>query len=58
MRTRLGDVLTVDEKQGVLLSYFGNNITHLFATASWVGCCFNNNRRLTRASILRLGRLV
>jgi len=54
----LGDVLTVDEKQGVLLSYFGNNITHLFATAAWVGCCFNNNRRLTRASILRLGRLV
>ncbi|HEY0180815.1 MAG TPA: glycerol-3-phosphate 1-O-acyltransferase PlsB [Dokdonella sp.] len=54
----LGDVLTVDEKQGVLLSYFGNNITHLFATAAWVGCCFNNNRRLARASILRLGRLV
>ncbi|HEY0231761.1 MAG TPA: glycerol-3-phosphate 1-O-acyltransferase PlsB [Dokdonella sp.] len=54
----LGDVLTVDEKPGVLLSYFGNNITHLFATAAWIGCCFNNNRRLSRASILRLGRLV
>jgi glycerol-3-phosphate O-acyltransferase len=54
----LGDVLTVDAKQGVLLSYFRNNVTHLFATASWVACCFLNNRRLARTSILRLGRLI
>jgi glycerol-3-phosphate O-acyltransferase len=54
----LGDVLTVDEKPGVLLSYFGNNVAHLFTAAAWVACCFNNNRRLARASILRLGRLV
>ena len=54
----LGDVLMVDEKQGVLLSYFRNNVVHLFATAAWVACCFLNNRRLARASILRLGRLV
>ncbi len=54
----LGDVLTVDAKQGVLLSYFRNNVVHLFATAAWVACCFLNNRRLARASILRLGRLV
>lgn len=54
----LGDVLTVDPKQGVLLSYFRNNVVHLFATAAWVACCFLNNRRLARASILRLGRLV
>ena len=54
----LGDVLTVDEKQGVLLSYFRNNVLHLFATAAWVACCFLNNRRIARASILRLGRLV
>ncbi|GAA0712639.1 glycerol-3-phosphate 1-O-acyltransferase PlsB [Dokdonella soli] len=54
----LGDVLSVDDKQGVLLSYFRNNVVHLFATAAWVACCFLNNRRLARASILRLGRLV
>ena len=54
----LGDVLTVDAKQGVLLSYFRNNVTHLFTTAAWVACCFLNNRRLARASILRLGRIV
>ena len=54
----LGDVLSVDEEQGVLLSYFRNNVTHLYATAGWVACCFLNNRRMARASILRLGRLV
>ncbi|MEO7432209.1 MAG: glycerol-3-phosphate 1-O-acyltransferase PlsB [Dokdonella sp.] len=54
----LGDVLTVGEDKGVLLSYFRNNVVHLFATAAWVACCFLNNRRLARASIVRLGRLV
>ncbi|NCT66570.1 MAG: glycerol-3-phosphate 1-O-acyltransferase PlsB [Rhodanobacteraceae bacterium] len=54
----LGDVLTVDEKPGVLLSYFRNNVVHLFAAAAWIACCFLNNRRMARASILRLGRLV
>ena len=54
----LGDVLTVDEKPGVLLSYFRNNVSHLFAAAAWVACCFNNNRKIGRASILRLGRIV
>ena len=54
----LGDVLGVDDEPGVLLSYFRNNVTHLYATAGWVACCFLNNRRMARASILRLGRLV
>jgi len=54
----LGDVLGLDDEPGVLLSYFRNNVTHLFATAAWVACCFLNNRRMARASILRLGRLV
>ncbi len=54
----LGDVLTVDAKPGVLLSYFRNNVSHLFVVGAWIGCCFINNQRLSRASILRLGRLV
>jgi len=54
----LGDVLTAEGKSAVLLSYFRNNVLHLFATAAWIGCCFLNNRRMARASILRLGRVV
>jgi glycerol-3-phosphate O-acyltransferase len=54
----LGDLLSCDGKNGVLLSYFRNNILHLYATAAWVACCFLNNRRMARASIVRLGRMV
>jgi glycerol-3-phosphate O-acyltransferase len=58
VRHPLGDVLTVEPEQAVLLSYFRNNVLHLTACAAWVACCFLNNRRMTRASILRLGRII
>jgi glycerol-3-phosphate O-acyltransferase len=58
VRHPLGDVLTVEGEPAVLLSYFRNNVQHLFAPAAWVACCFLNNRRMTRASILRLGRII
>ncbi|MHC1480998.1 glycerol-3-phosphate 1-O-acyltransferase PlsB [Frateuria aurantia] len=54
----LGDVLVTDDEAAVLLSYFRNNVLHLMAAASWVACCFVNNRRMSRASILRLGRII
>jgi glycerol-3-phosphate O-acyltransferase len=54
----LGDVLTATGERAVLLSYFRNNVLHLTATAAWVSCCFLNNRRMSRSSILRLGRII
>ena len=54
----LGDVLTVNGEQAVLLSYFRNNVLHLMASAAWVACCFLNNRRMSRAALLRLGRII
>ena len=58
VRHSLGDVLVADDEQAVLLSYFRNNILHLITAAAWVACCFLNNRRMTRASVLRLGRII
>ena len=60
MRVRhpLGDVLTVESEQAVGRSYFRNNVLHITAAAAWVACCFLNNRRMSRASILRLGRII
>jgi len=52
----LGDVLSVNEENAVLLSYFRNNVLHLFTTASWVACCFQHNRRMSHSGVLRLGR--
>ena len=54
----LGDVLAVEGEKAVLLSYFRNNVLHLFATAAWVACCFINNRRIAREAVQRLGRAV
>jgi len=58
VRHPLGDVLTVEGEPAVLLSYFRNNVLHLTAVAAWVACCFLNNRRMSRASVIRLGRII
>src|SRR5207342_3010203 len=59
-RTRhpLGDVLSFEGETAVLQSYYRNNVLHLFAAAAWVALCFQNNRRLSRAGVLRLGRTI
>ena len=54
----LGDVLSAGDEQAVLLSYFRNNVLHLTAAAAWVACCFLNNRRMSRGSVLRLGKII
>jgi glycerol-3-phosphate O-acyltransferase len=53
----LGDVLTADGDEGVLISYYRNNILHLFSTVSWVACCFLNIRRLSLQGVVNLGKL-
>ncbi|WP_447933755.1 glycerol-3-phosphate 1-O-acyltransferase PlsB [Stenotrophomonas lactitubi] len=54
----LGDVLSVSGDTAVLLSYFRNNVVHLFTASSWVACCFQNNRRMSRTGLVQLGRTV
>ncbi|MGH8190948.1 MAG: glycerol-3-phosphate 1-O-acyltransferase PlsB [Rhodanobacteraceae bacterium] len=54
----LGDVLAVSGEKAVLLSYFRNNVLHLFTAGAWVSCCFINNRRIPREVVTRLGRAV
>ncbi len=54
----LGDVLSVDGDTAVLLSYFRNNVVHLFTASSWIACCFQHNRRMSRRTLVRLGRSV
>ena len=52
----LGDVLEVDDEKAVLLSYFRNNVLHLFTSAGWIASCFQHNRRMPRRMVLRLGQ--
>jgi glycerol-3-phosphate O-acyltransferase len=52
----LGDVLSMDEDTAVLQTYYRNNVLHLFVASAWIACCFQNNRRMSRAGVLGLGR--
>ena len=54
----LGDVLGVGDDDAVLLSYFRNNVLHLFTASAWIACCFLHNRRMSRSNLLRIGRSV
>ena len=57
IRHPLGDVLDViDEDTAVLMSYYRNNVVHLFTAAAWIACCFQTNRRMLRPRVLKLGR--
>ncbi len=57
-RTRhpLGDVLSVDDDRAVLLSYYRNNVLHLFVAAAWIAVSFLQHRRMSRAQVKRIGR--
>src|SRR3546814_10094658 len=53
----MGDVLSVSSAEtAVLLSYFRNNVLHLFTASAWIACCFQHNRRLARRNRLAEGR--
>lgn len=55
---KLGDVLYLEAREAVLVTYFRNNILHLFAIPSLIACCFVHHRRLNTKQIHRLGKLV
>jgi glycerol-3-phosphate O-acyltransferase len=52
----LGDVIAVEPRTAVQLSYFRNNVLHLFTASGWIACCFHHNRRMPRQAVLRLGQ--
>jgi glycerol-3-phosphate O-acyltransferase len=54
----LGDVLHTSEHDAVLMTYFRNNIQHLFAIPASIACCFIQGRRLEHTELQRLIRLI
>jgi glycerol-3-phosphate O-acyltransferase len=41
-RHKMGDIIYLDARNMVLLTYYRNNILHLTALPSVIACCFNN----------------
>lgn len=54
----LGDVVSMSEHQAVLMTYFRNNVQHLFAIPASIACCFIQGRRLEHAELQRLMKLI
>ena len=54
----LGDVLHMSEHVAVLMTYFRNNVQHLFAIPASIACCFIQGRRLEHTELQRLVRLI
>ena len=50
----LGDIIHLDSKQSTALTYYRNNVLHLFAMPSLVACCFLNMRSQTREQVINL----
>ena len=54
----LGDIVTMDEQNAVQMTYFRNNVQHLFAIPASIACCFIQGRRLEHSELQRLVRLI
>lgn len=54
----LGDIIKVEEHQAILMTYFRNNIVHLFALPSFVACCFLSNSTLNKKQVIHWFKLV
>jgi glycerol-3-phosphate O-acyltransferase len=54
----MGDVIHMEEQTAVLMTYFRNNILHLFAVPASVACCFIQGRELEHAELQRLINLI
>ena len=50
----LGDIYNLDEKTAMMMTYYRNNVLHIFAVPSLLSCLFINNHSLTARDIFRL----
>ena len=54
----LGDIVHMSEHEAVLMTYFRNNVQHLFAMPASIACCFIQGRRLEHNELQRLMRMI
>lgn len=54
----LGDIIFVPEKAAVQLTYFRNNVAHLFAVPSFLASCFLIRNEILRSRVLRQFSLI
>lgn len=53
VKNPMGDIITTDEQTAVLLTYYRNNILHVFIGYSLVASCFVNNLRMAKSTLIK-----
>ncbi len=54
----MGEVIHMEERTAVLMTYFRNNILHLLAVPASVACCYIQGNELAHSELRRLIRLI
>ncbi len=55
---KLGDIIGLEGSNAILMTYYRNNIQHLFALPSLIACLFENNNSLRREKAVSLCGIV
>jgi len=55
---RMGSLIQMSEHDAVLMTYFRNNVLHLFAVSASIACCFVHGRDLPHGELQRLVQLI
>ena len=50
-RDPMGDIVFIEGDEAILMTYYSNNILHLFALPSIMACCFERNECCTAAQL-------
>ena len=51
-KQQMGDIVFVTDEQAVLMTYYRNNIIHLFVVPALIACCFRYTRQMSRGKLL------
>ncbi len=54
----MGDFIYLDHARAILLTYYRNNILHLFVLPSLIACCFTNANAINREKIIYFIQIV
>jgi glycerol-3-phosphate O-acyltransferase len=52
-KDQLGNIVYLDEQNAVLMTYYRNNVLHIFALPALLASFFQNNSKISREQILR-----
>ncbi len=55
---QMGDIIALEGNNAILMTYYRNNIQHLFALPSLIACLFENNASLAREKVVFLSSVV